>query len=54
MHANHCPGAVQLIFRLPGGEVYLHCGDMRYASALQQNVHLQAAVGARAVFLVRP
>lgn len=51
--ANHCPGAVQLCFELPGGLKYLHCGDARYCASMQQDPTLQRFVGARAVFLVR-
>lgn len=33
MDANHCPGAAQLLFKVPSGETYVHCGDMRFRSA---------------------
>ena len=50
--ANHCPGAVQFLFQLPGGGArYVHCGDMRFSKAQMENCHLQRFVGARAVFL---
>ncbi len=51
MDANHCPGAVQLLFALPDGRKFVHCGDMRYAPHLQDNLHLQRFKGADAVFL---
>jgi DNA ligase-1 len=42
---------VQFLFRLPGGERYIHCGDMRFCPGLLGNEHLQRFVGAQAVFL---
>lgn len=49
--ANHCPGAVQLLFELPDGSKYIHCGDMRYCRQMQDNPHLARFRGANAVFL---
>lgn len=52
MDANHCPGAVQFLFQLPeGGHRYVHCGDMRFCTAMTESAHLQRFVGPRAVFL---
>lgn len=49
--ANHCPGAVQILARLPDGRRYIHCGDMRYSPALKANPALVAFRGAEAVYL---
>jgi L-ascorbate metabolism protein UlaG (beta-lactamase superfamily) len=34
--ANHCPGAVQILFHLPDGKRVLHCGDMRFHEDMKQ------------------
>eukprot|EP00803_Ostreobium_quekettii_P008788 evm.model.scf_1474EXC.2 EVM.evm.TU.scf_1474EXC.2 scf_1474EXC:16266-31624(-) len=49
--ANHCPGAVQFLFRLPDGRRYVHCGDMRYCPEMLMHPHLKRCIGARALFL---
>ena len=62
--ANHCPGAVQFLFRVPIGDAdamevgsqdgfhrYVHTGDMRYAAFMKQDASLAAYIGADAVFL---
>jgi hypothetical protein len=49
--ANHCPGAVQLLFRLPSGASYVHCGDMRFTPALMDSPALQRFTNPDALFL---
>lgn len=51
MDANHCPGAVQLLFALPDGSRYVHCGDMRYAPHLLASPTLQHFRGPSALYL---
>lgn len=49
--ANHCPGAVLLLFEAEGKAV-LHCGDMRYHDAMREELALQRVCGRLdAVFL---
>ncbi|KAJ9562234.1 hypothetical protein OSB04_007394 [Centaurea solstitialis] len=54
--ANHCPGAVQFLFKVPnvdgsGCERYVHTGDFRYCSSMKTEPALKEFIGADAVFL---
>ncbi|GFY84777.1 similar to DNA LIGASE 6 [Actinidia rufa] len=53
--ANHCPGAVQFLFRIQGSggknERYVHTGDFRYCDSMKLEPVLSEFVGCDAVFL---
>eukprot|EP00257_Ricinus_communis_P020858 XP_015580202.1 DNA ligase 6 [Ricinus communis] len=52
--ANHCPGAVQLLFKVRSSgtfEMYVHTGDFRYSREMKEVGILRDFVGCDAVFL---
>lgn len=54
--ANHCPGAVQFLFKVPGKNsnslaMYVHTGDFRYCGEMRDDSVLSQFVGCDAVFL---
>ncbi|KAF3444323.1 hypothetical protein FNV43_RR14013 [Rhamnella rubrinervis] len=53
--ANHCPGAVQFLFKIPVSngkfEKYVHTGDFRFCDSMKSNPLLLQFVGSDAVFL---
>ncbi|WCJ25293.1 DNA LIGASE 6 [Euphorbia peplus] len=55
--ANHCPGAVQFLFKVPGKgkdsstAMYVHTGDFRYCDLMKEDRVLSQFVGCDAVFL---
>ncbi|KAL5743380.1 hypothetical protein ACOSQ2_026496 [Xanthoceras sorbifolium] len=53
--ANHCPGAVQFLFKVPSGngkfERYVHTGDFRFCSEMVLAPYMNEFVGCDSVFL---
>ncbi|XP_022158502.1 DNA ligase 6-like isoform X2 [Momordica charantia] len=53
--ANHCPGAVQFLFKIPGGdgklERYVHTGDFRFCDSMRVDPILEEFIGSDAIFL---
>ncbi|KAG6538393.1 hypothetical protein ZIOFF_003511 [Zingiber officinale] len=40
--ANHCPGAIIILFEPPNGKVVLHTGDFRFSEEMTNNALLQS------------
>ncbi|EXC20557.1 DNA ligase 1 [Morus notabilis] len=53
--ANHCPGAVQFLFKIPGSEGktvrYVHTGDFRFCESMKSDTCLREFIGSDAIFL---
>ncbi|XP_062107460.1 DNA ligase 6-like isoform X2 [Humulus lupulus] len=53
--ANHCPGAVQFLFKIPfpsgNFERYVHTGDFRFCHSMKSDIILREFVGSDAIFL---
>ena len=49
--ANHCPGAVQFLFRLPNNQKFIHSGDTRFCESMKENELLRQFRGARILYL---
>lgn len=55
--ANHCPGAVQFLFKIPGSSgktesgKYVHTGDFRYCDSMKLEPGMSEFVGCDGVFL---
>lgn len=53
--ANHCPGAVQFLFKVPDRngnfERYVHTGDFRFCDSMRAEPFLKEFVGCKAIFL---
>ena len=42
--AQHCPGAVLFVFKLPTGQVYLHTGDFRASQSHLQHPAIRSVI----------